>query len=333
MRSSTSSSKSRLPHCGWLKVWAPGLILALIGVAEWNHVWTDRGFTPGVSNSANAWAEARAKVSPEAVVVLGTSRAQAAIDPSVWQKAWPERPIVNLAMVGTSPLATFEHLAGTTGFSGILIVDFPPFFVFNVDRDPNTLTMGLDAWRELRSSPSRRWEAALGSLLDEGAVLRHPDLNLRLALGGILTGSIPSPPTFTMRRDRFNFLSQDYQKLPLNSADYEIYRTGGAAATPLQRDSILARFGAALEGLRARGGDAVFISFPTCGERRRIEAQRYPSSTYWEVAKIKIDGVFLGDEYPELDGDSWLCADGSHLHVEDTEPFTRWLATFVRSIL
>ncbi len=317
----------------WLPMWLAAVVVAGVGVSLWTVGWRARGFTPGVPNSASVWAAMRARVSTKSVVILGSSRAQAAIDPIVWEEVWPERPVYNLALVATSPVPVLEHVAQDRSFSGIAVVGFAPFFVFNVDQNPSIFLEAAAAYDEYRLSPSRRLETWIRQWLPSAIPLRHPTLNWRSLVGGAVLRVMPDPPDFTTRDDRFQPLARDYREHPLGSDDYEQFRLDGRQASPFQRDSILRRVQSSVDAIQRRGGTVLFVMLPTCGERRSIENERYPQTEYWDVAQQVLDAPFLSDVHAELNGDSWRCAEGSHLYVGDTGAFTRWLASTVRSIV
>ena len=93
-RSSISSSKARVPRPCPRLLWPGGVLAALVASLAWSGYWSQRGFASAYVNGPRQWAEARASLGPESVVALGTSRAQAGIDPRAWAEVWPERPLV-----------------------------------------------------------------------------------------------------------------------------------------------------------------------------------------------------------------------------------------------
>jgi hypothetical protein len=222
------------------------------------------------------------------------------------------------------------HLAEDSTFRGIVVVDFPPYFVFNVKLDQSKAQDAIQAYRDLTASPARRWEDGLRRLLPAGLLLRHPRLKPNHLLGDLATARISTPPAFNMRDDRFAPFVFERNGVPTDQ-EYEAFRRGGVAASPHERDSIIETTAGAVARIQARGGAVVFVAMPTCGERRRIEDERYPPAQYWDAAIRRVPAPFLDEREPELASDRFPCADGSHLDRSATTEFTRSLARLVRA--
>ena len=77
-----------------------------------------------------------------------------------------------------------------------------------------------------------------------------------------------------------------------------------------------------------RGGEVIFVALPVCGERARIEEERYPRADYWDrfVASSSHRTIHVDDE-PSLTEPE--CYDGSHMDIADARVFTRDLYDIV----
>jgi len=333
--SSTSSSRGRAPAQLPGSLWLGALSVAVGLAALWTVAWRARGFQPGVTDTAARWAHARASVVPHSAVILGTSRSLSAFDPSAWNAVLPEHPLLHLGLLGTSPEPTLDLLAKDPSFVGVAVVDFAPYWIFNLRRNARlrstNLAEALEASRALRTSPSLRWEARLRALMPPGIPFRHPSLNWRDLLSASLAGHAPTPPSSTVRSDRFR-THRFTPRLPFSAELRNTYLHEGDDDTLAERDSILAGIREDVITIQTRGGLVIFVLIPTCGEVRELEEIRYPRTTYWEEARRTIGAAFLDETDPRL-ARVWRCADLDHLDERDTPDFTRAVAMATRSFL
>lgn len=332
-RSSTSSSRERLPSgLGHRDVWL-ALLCTLGALLAWNRFWSDRGFPPSVQDSPALWAATRVLVDDSTTVLLGTSRAQAALDPRVWEQEWPGRRVVNLAVEGNSPARPLHDLAMDARFRGIVVVDFPVFFVFDAEHVHWNARMALAAVGPMTTGPAARWEHDLSTRLWPYFPLRNPSLKPVELLVEFVKWRLPSPPLHMTRPDRMRPLVRDYQVEPPTEKEIGFFRTIGRPATAAERDSIIADFRADVARLHSRGASVVFVRMPTCREVHALEEERYPTRRYWDVARMRIPAPFLDDSVPALRPDRWQCADGSHIDWREATAFTRALVPVIRELL
>jgi hypothetical protein len=249
----------------------------------------------------------------------------------VWAEEWSGRPVFNLALEGRSPVEPLETLARESEYHGLVVVDLPAFFVFDLTFWKNDLESTLGALRQARASVAVRWEAALRQRVPLGVPFRLPELRLEPLLDSMLSGRLPGPATFVTRPDRFRPVIRDYHRYPPPASDYEFFRTWAHPATIPERDSIIDRISAAVRAIQARGGKVVFLRLPACGEVRKLEDENFPPPRFWDVAQRGIPARFLDDRNtPVLSGDRWTCGDGSHLYVAESAGFTKAVVTLVR---
>jgi len=301
-----------------------------LAAVAWGHFWTARGYSPGVDDSPRLWGTTRARVGPLTTVILGTSRAQAAIDPRIWAEARPGYQVLNLAIEGRSAVQTLVTLASEGGYRGLVVVDLPPFFVFDLTPWKNDVQGALAEYDQARTSPALRWDAALRRISPSAIPFRHPSLRVEPILADLVKGRLSSPPPFTTRPDRFRPLSWDYLKRPPSQDDIDFFRIFAHPATAAQRDSIIHIIATAVRTIYAHGGEVVFLRLPVCDGVRDLEEEYFPRRAYWDVARDSVPAPFLDDrDDPVLSGDTWICTDGSHLLAGQSESFTRALVPLV----
>lgn len=307
------------------------IVVVLAGL--WTAGWSRRGFQSGVRDTPERWALAKMTVTSHSTVVVGTSRSLSALDPSVW-KVTSGHPLIHLGLLGVSPEQTLDLLAHDPSFVGTVLVDFAPYWIFNLRRNARlgnqNFAAAQDAWKTLQSSPSRRWEGWLRRRAPR-LPLRHPDLNWPGLLSAALRGRLPRVPNSTARDDRFH-AHRFSPRNPFSKDLRDTYLNEGADDTVAERDSILAGLREDVNAIHLRGGKVVFLLIPTCGEVRDLEEIRYPRVDYWEVARQTIDAVFLDDTDPALDRE-WRCADLDHLDEHDVPAYTRAVAERTQAMI
>ena len=83
-----------------------------------------------------------------------------------------------------------------------------------------------------------------------------------------------------------------------------------------------------VQKLRARGGDVVFVRFPSSGPVYTSEIRGFPRALSWEplLRRSHATGVNFAD-YPQLQG--YNLPEWSHMSAADAPRFTRALATVI----
>lgn len=298
-----------------------------LGLVE--SAWRARGFAPAVTDSARLWSAHRWRaegLEQPGSVVVGASRAQYAMDLPAFadETGWPAP--IQLAIQGRSPLPVLRDLAADPSFRGLVIVEVTERILFQRSRQREIKAKKrVEQSRELAVNKTAGLESALDEWVVGTFAFRNPELAV----------------------DRLLFLSQGgYAILPRErwvevdrSAKMDFARVGAAGqeqkwlsrlekepATPARvRDGIIAEMKTAANEIRARGGEVVFVRFPSGGRLSALENQKFPREAYWDVLVERVGGpaVHFAD-YEELR--SVPTPDGSHLDLRDTEAFTRALA-------
>ena len=270
MPSSTSNSRPQLPHGPWGKIWFVSIVVVVVVLAGWEGFWRLSGFAPSLENDIEAWVVARQRVQPDSVVLVGTSRMQTGLQPEAFATEVDGRVPIQLAMLDASPLPVLEQLANDQSFSGLVIVDLLFRFVFDATREGEEIAlMWLQAYQLSLSSPSRWSEARLRLLVQPLFAFRHPALSPRRLISAAKNREMPKMPFYSMRSDRF--LPMDFAK---HSAQEKKERENGISqrisiharpASERELEAILERLEWAAARIRKRGGQVVFVQFPTSG--------------------------------------------------------------------
>ena len=250
------------------------------------HHWRSRGYAPALIDSPDLWSLQRANVYPEpdtALVFLGASRTLYAIDRERVLARLPQHKPVMLAMDGRYPLATLRDLAMDEKFHGIVVCDIDGAGFAQPSRDMQQPEV---AYFHQAFSPSRAAHRLLLNQWQSRAVIARTDFSLlRSAVRYWNQQGEPFRPHSWIDRRRFGFV--DYQRgdptLQKRQLAAHVEKHGGhlpriafAEWWPQVEESH-----AWVRAIQARGGEVIFYSSPTSGQRRAVEEDWFPRAEYW----------------------------------------------------
>lgn len=310
------------------------LLLLVAALAAWEFYWRDYGVIPGYRNSDERWAEQRRRIDQgegDRTVIIGSSRLLFDIQLPVWERVAGERPI-QLALEGSSPVVFLEDLADDADFTGRLVIGVTPglfFSGFALRKD------ALEHYR--RETPAQRsghllstwllepWLAfydedfALFTVLKRQAWPTRPGVPVREAVRKIMVTAVDrntrmwdkveNDPEYQGMAQRI--WAQNFRPLPPEAR-------AKAAQT---RDEQIDMAVAAVQKLRARGVEVVFVRAPSGDKLLDFERASLPRESTWDVliAKAGVPGIHFED-YPELQG--YQLPEWSHLSASEADRFT-----------
>ncbi len=257
---------------------------ALVAVES---LWRGRGYAPVIVDSLDLWSSQRAKVYPrdgQALVFIGASRTLYAIDRGTLLSRLPNHVPVMLALDGRYPLATLRDLALDENFRGIIVCDIDAAGLAPPSLDLQKKE--VDYYHH-EFSPSRALHRLMLNHWQSNAVISRTDFSLvRSAARWWSNEGEPFRPYQWLDRRRFGFID---------------YTRGDPTVQPRQLAEHIAKHGGHLpkfafekwwpqieethhwvRALQARGGDVVFYSSPTSGQRRDVEEDWFPRAEYWD---------------------------------------------------
>jgi hypothetical protein len=377
MPSSTSSSKGKLrlprlffakpseivprdyerpiPQVPWRGMTVVVVLIVFAAAAAWEIYVRSIGYAPTLNDTDDLWVQARRRVKPESVVIVGESRPLFDLDLDELEKGLGKRP-VQLAIAGSCAYPMLADLANDESFHGTVICSIVPGMFF-APGGPLLETSEKALARYRKQTPAQRASHHLGMFLEERiAFLKQEDLTLAVLLQQLPIPNRPNaqiPPAFppyfqTVDRERRarmiercaqpgSLLAKRIQQIwlplftpppPPTYVPKEVFMEGmGKAIAARFRDTTKA-----VEKLRARGGKIVFVRFPNSGELKALEDRLNPRARDWErlIKDTKAPGIYFED-YPELA--SFTCPEWSHLSAGDSVEFTKRLIPHLRTAL
>ena len=328
MRSSTSNSDAGGRH--WLKTWLLAASLAILVVAVWEGALRTAGFTPEFADNIALWLSARHRLSqpdPSVIAVLGASRVQRAIDVEVLS-AQLGRPVVQLAVEGSSGLPVLENLAADPRFRGTVIISIAPPFSFN--RRLSKLDAGNQAaWVRdyLLQSRSRRMEQEMRLAVQGLFAFRSANAAVSRTIPAFLdSGSFPGPDFKSTDRNRRTHIFPDrYEQVVNQDTTVKLYRENTEAYEPRGFGELLQYFSTLVQILNAKGSRVFVVRLPSEGAVLDFERQLFPKDRFWNAMQRSMNARFMHfDDYPALAG--YMSEDGSHVETAMAAEFTSQLA-------
>ena len=332
MTSFTSSSDSVRPP--WHKAWALALILTLLVVGGWEWLMRDAGLGPEYADNRSLWTSARHSLNQhgdDAIALLGASRLQYAIDVETMSAAFG-RPVIQLAVEGTSALALLENLAVDPRFRGTVIFSVAPAFTLN-SALPRIVAGKQREWVQhyLDQSRSRRMEQALRLYLQGKLAFRSPDAKLTRVVAAITeTGDLPDRDQKTTFANRV--LHKDYSKVSVEVDELgmvQFYLENTVPYSQPEFEVVLNYLDTLVRMLRAKGVDVIILQLPSSAEVYMLESVFFPRERFWAVMEQRLDATFIhADDYPQMA--DFMSEDGSHIDSQHIVEFTKVLAGILR---
>ncbi|ACB76318.1 hypothetical protein [Opitutus terrae] len=359
MHSSTSNSDfdfvRTIPQVPWRSLLLAVTLITTAATVAWELHARSLGYAPTLNDTPDLWAEARASVKPDSLVLIGTSRMLFDTDLDVLEKGLGQRP-VQLAIVGSSPFPVLVDLANDESFHGTVLLDIVPLMYLA----PGGMAIEASEkalHRYHHWNYSQRWGHQLGVALEHQiAFLKQEDLTLqklleRLPIPNRANARLmpPLPPYFyQLDRDR----------------RARMFAEAAVAGSPLQQrvaNGWLALFGMVprpdtpegkafqqmvaplieqrmqetakhIARIQARGGKVVFLRLPVSGPLVDLEESLAPRLTTWDrlVRDNGVPAIHFA-EHPELS--AFQCPEWSHLSAEQSVEFTSRLVPHLRAAL
>ncbi len=344
-----------IPALPWRGMTVTVVLVVIAAAAAWEFYCRSIGYGPTLNDNEDLWTQARRRVKPESIVIIGDSRAWFDLDLDELQKGLGKRP-VQLAAGGSCAYPVLADLANDERFHGTIICSVVPRMFFAPPGSPPMDRSEKAVRRYHTQTLAQRASQYLAMPLEEHvAFLKQEELTLedllkRLPIPNRPGALVPPrfPPYFQSedRERRARMIEQCAQPGELQSRIQQIWLplfTPPPPPTYIPQEVFTEKMKkakedrfrdttAAVAKLRARGGKIVFVRFPLTGELKALEDRITPRSDIWNllVKRTGTPGIYFED-YPELS--SFNCPEWSHLSAGDSVEFTKRLIPHLRSAL
>ena len=315
------------------------VIIVASTILCWELYLRSKGTKIAYDDGPPLWTNKRDMVYQSAdktTVFIGSSRIKFDLDIDTWQRETGTKA-VQLAVEGSTPIYALENLADDENFKGKLIIDITEivFFSNGSPRDAETLK-NINYFKE--RTPAQRASFPINYAMESQFVFLDKEA---LSLNALLDNlELPNRkgvfvmPVFPMDFDRNTFNRQSKMSdrfladtsLPNKVKNiWNFFRELGKTAPPFTDENLLAilnRTKTAVDKIKARGGEVLFVRTPSSGPLLQGEKMGFSREKYWDrlLAYTNCPGIYFED-YPELN--HFECPEWSHLSPQDAIAFTK----------
>jgi len=314
------------------------VLIVITAVISWELYLRNKGFETFFTDDPSLWTHNRDMVyepADKATVFIGSSRIKFDLDIDTWQNITGDHAI-QLACVGSTPVPILEDLANDKNFKGRLVVDVTEGLFFSTSpgyaRRP---TENLKYFKD--RTPSQRASFHVNKVLESQFVFLDKEW---LSLGAQMDKlHIPDRqgvyhfPGFPSDFGRVKFNRQEYmtdrfaadtnlRNIVKNIWGNMIKASKEPPASGAKLDSILNVVKTAVDKIKARGGEVLFVRTPSSGVFKIGESMGFPREKYWDrlLAVTQCTGIHYAD-YPAIA--NLECPENSHLSLSQAKGFTK----------
>ena len=332
----------------WVFAFFGAIALVSCSVILLETYWRGQGFVPTFNDDKILWANKRKDVyvpPSEATVFIGGSRIKFDLDVPTWEKLTGEKAI-QLAIVGTPGRLVLRDLANDQNFKGKVIIDVAEGQFFSLPDSAQRDRFAREALEYYyEETPAQSASASINYLLESKLVLLEEG---KFGLSSLLDklnisnrpGVMPRPYTFTPREFGVSNFNRQSWLTPMFLADTALQKKqkafwtlGIKRASPIKGDTLhafLEQTKKAIDKIRARGVEVVFVRPPSDGPYTEMETRLYPREKYWDylLEYTNTPGIHYAD-YPATA--RLICAEWSHLTLDDAAIYTAELVKILQA--
>jgi len=315
-------------------------VIVLVVVLGVEMSLSHRGIENSYDDGPPLWSNSRAEVygDPERTVVfIGSSRIKFDLNIEVWEKLTGAHA-VQLAVEGSNPRPALYDLADDPNFKGRLVVDVTEGLFFS-NAPPNIESFNKNIQYFHEQTPAQKASFQINRVVEPCLVLLDKEnLSFNARLDALEIPSRPgvfmmpifpmefSRPTFrreTRMTERFVSDSSLQQQVKDIWAFFASFPHKPMPAGEL--DSIFSSVKVAVQKIKSRGGDVVFVRTPSSDPMLTDENKAFPREQFWErlLKETNSQGIHFADYEPI---NHFVCPELSHLSPQDAVVFTRHFA-------
>lgn len=313
------------------------IVLVVLAIGSWEIYLRSKGVKVSYDDGPELWSYKRSLVyqpADKATVFIGASRNKYDLDIDTWESLTGDEAI-QLAEVGSSPFPILQDLGNDKNFKGKLIIDVTEGLFFHLSpRLRTSFTKDLAYYKKV--TPAQHASFAVNRVLESKLVFLDKDFfSLSPLLTRLHIKDRPGVmPTFTCPMD-FTPVTFDRQNVmtPRFEADtniqnqvkslWQVYRSMDPSppTTGKPLDSLIQVVKVAVDNIRSRGGQVIFVRSPSSGPFRQGEVMAFPREKYWDrlLTETASPGIHFAD-YPVID--HFQCPEFSHLKKSDAVVYT-----------
>jgi hypothetical protein len=331
----------------FFKPFVATLLIVIVFVASWELYLRSQGYLISFNEDESLWANQRAQVyEPRntTTVFVGASRIKFDLDIETWEKLTNDK-VVQLALHGSNPRPFLVDLSNDESFRGKVIFDITETSVFNnAPHRMVSVNKRIDYFH--KQTPAQKASFLVNKELESRFVFLDDNAfslkSLLRGLGvknrpGVQGDVLPFPTDFvtiSVRRETNltpRFIADTARQTKVKNVWKMVgllSKKRGMGGDTLE--GVLREIKAAVDKIRARGGDVLFVRPPSSGPVWEAEQVAFPRALYWDrlLAYTNSQGIHFAD-YPQMK--KLVCPEWSHLKPSDGTIFTEQLVEALRA--
>ena len=317
------------------------VVLVLATIGGWELYLRNKGVAISYDDGPPLWSDKRAMVyepSDKATVFIGSSRIKYDLDIDTWERITGKHA-VQLAIEGSSPVPVLIDLGNDKKFAGRLVVDVTePLFFSPFGRGKRNPEEFVRYYH--KRSPTQWASFKINHVLESQFVFLDKDfLSLNAQLDELPIRNRPGVvffPLFPKDFEEVSFNRQDKMtprfladtNLPRQVQNIWLFLLNMARSAPRPKvdpgPAIVQSVVEAVNKIKARGGEVIFVRTPSSGPFRAAELGGFPRAKFWDplLVSTHCQGIYFTD-YPATA--HFACPEWSHLKPSDAILYTNAL--------
>lgn len=266
----------------------------------------------------------------QAVVLLGASRMQTNFDITIFEKLFPKRSVVQLAISGGgSALPTLQDIVNKTSYKGTLLISETEYTLI----DEGGMQQDYVDFFHHGFSIDKYWNKKIDNSLLQKFLFLNPNGSSERIWGNlIIEKELPEPMYINTLHDRQQlsyFFKTDTSwlwNMRMNGIENDSASTFQTPETWIVK--IKKQWQTSIKKFTKRGGKIIFVRMPVDQKRWSYENKKIPLEKYWNlfISELEVSGIHFS-EHEELK--KFRLPDTSHLDWEDREEFTKHLVSLI----
>lgn len=323
------TASHRAPTGSWLWIWAAAIVLTTATLAGYEVFLRSHGHRPSIVDDMNLWAYHRGKIANNdlrTVVLIGASRIQLGFHTPTFRNAFPDHPLIHLAINGKFPAATLRDLANDEDFCGLVICSIYARGFMHAYLDEQQSHVNH---YHLKRTVNTQFNTHIAAFVQNRLAFINPQVHLVKSVKQFIkTKAWPEPLYLITRSDRSRLADytlldiQDHRQKRLEKYQEKYSRLFIPSPHQWLNEAVL--FEHWVRQIQLRGGQVVFVNFPMAHGFEKLVDDIFPKQQYWDqfAASTSAKTIHYQD-YPALTG--FDCPDGSHLDQRAAPQFTHAL--------
>ena len=303
------------------KIIISSIVIAVILGMAIEILLRTNGYTPtypvSMLDMKRQWHEVvREDHSASDILLLGTSRMLTDIDQGVLEDNLGGKVIQMGVGGGFHPFFVLKTVVEETNFNGRVIVEVVPIYCSD---EYDYFSKGILHSLSNKISYSELYDSYIYNWLSEQSTLLSPRVSI-FSLERIVVYRDSLKFLMLMSSDRQRRVYYNFKSLNLSRAVHnEGYYAGLKVLSPEDWLNYMAAQDKYADMIEARGGEVVYVRFPTSGISHVFEEKVLPKSECWDKFAQYTDSVTI--HYKEFERE-YVCPDDTHLDWHDASSFT-----------